>query len=190
MKPTTDTWFDERDQWREGALELRTIMLDCGLGEALKWRKPCYTFDDDNIAIIQPMNDFLALMFFKGALLDDPDSVLQSQGKNTRSARRLCFTSVEQVLDAEETLRALVREAIRVARAGLEVPKKPLVLVDELQHRLDADPALAAAFDALTPGRQRGYNIYISGAKQSETRERRIDQCEPKILAGKGLRDR
>lgn len=176
--------------WHDECAALRAILLDCGLGEAIKWGKPCYTHDGSNIAIVQPFKDFLALMYFKGALLDAPDGVLQEQGENTRSARRLCFTSVAQVAEMEATVRDLVRQAIEVDQAGLTVDPPELELVDELQARLDDDPALKAAFEALTPGRQREYNLYVSGAKQSQTRARRVDKHAPRILAGKGLRDR
>jgi uncharacterized protein YdeI (YjbR/CyaY-like superfamily) len=191
MDSPIDRRFAEATRWREEATQLRAILLDCGLGEALKWGKPCYTHDGDNIAILQRMKGFLALMFFKGALLDDPAGVLQEQGENTRSARRVCFTSVEDVERMDATVRALVREAIAVEAAGLTLPDPPeLVLVEELQARLDADPALKTAFEALTPGRQREYHLHVSGAKQSETRARRVAQHVPRILAGKGLRDR
>lgn len=165
-------------------------MLDQGLEEELKWGKPCYTHDGQNIAILQKMKAFLALLFFKGALMDDPEGLLREQGKNTRSARRLCFTSVEQVDREEAAIRALIRSAVAVEEAGLELPPAPAPeLAEELQARLDADPALKRAFEALTPGRQRAYDLHISGAKRSETRARRVEQHVPRILAGKGLRD-
>ena len=190
MDPRTDPFFDAPKRWQRESQRLREILLDCGLGEALKWGKPCYTQGDQNIAILQRMKPFLALMFFKGALLDDPDGLLEEQGENSRSARRLCFTSVEQVARMEPSVRALVRSAIAVSEAGLELPEAPaLVLVEELQARLDADPALAAAFEGLTPGRRRAYHLHISSAKQSKTRARRVEQHVPRILAGKGLRD-
>lgn len=165
-------------------------MLACGLSEALKWGKPCYAHDGNNIAIIQEFKAFAALMFFKGALLKDTHGLLEEQGENTRSALRICFTSVQQVVEREAMLKSYVRQAIEVEKAGLSVPKKSeLVLVDELQARLDADAKLAAAFRALTPGRQRAYNLYFSGAKKSDTRAARIDKCVPQILAGQGLRE-
>lgn len=137
------------------------------------------------------MNDHLALMFFKGALLADPDGVLVDQGPNSRSARRIEFTSVDDVTRLAGTVTAYIDEAVKVEELGLKVGQPPdLVLVEELQNRLDADPALKAAFEALTPGRRREYNLHISGAKQAKTREARIDRYAPKILAGKGLRDR
>lgn len=190
MNPQVDAYLSKSKRWREETAELRAILLDCGLGEALKWGKPCYTAEDNNIAIIQPMKNFLALMFFKGALIDDVQGVLEEQGEHSRSQRRMCFTSVQQVVEAEEALRNYVQAAIEVERAGLTVPKPTeLVLVEELQARLDEDPALNAAFEALTPGRQREYHLHFSGAKQSKTRTARIEKFVPKILAGKGFRD-
>ncbi|MCL4147611.1 UNVERIFIED_CONTAM: hypothetical protein GTU68_013675 [Idotea baltica] len=170
---------------------LRPILIGCGLSEEIKWGKPCYSHEDANIGIMQEMKKFLALMFFKGALLNDPDGILESQGPNSRSARRVTFTSVDDVARLAETVEALVAEAVAVEQAGLEVgPAPELVLVEELQDRLDGDAKLRKAFEALTPGRRREYNLHISGAKQAKTREARIDKFVPKILEGKGFRDR
>jgi uncharacterized protein YdeI (YjbR/CyaY-like superfamily) len=170
---------------------LHPILTAAGLSEDIKWAKPCYTHDGRNIAIMQEMKDFLALMFFKGALLDDPDGLLRSQGPNSRSARRLEFTSTEAVESAAPAIRALVAQAIAVEEAGLDAgPAPEEELAPELQERLDSDAALAAAFGALTPGRRREYNLHISGAKRPETRASRLDRCVPIIMAGKGMRDR
>ena len=189
--PQVDAYIEASDKWPAEMAALRPILLGAGLAEQIKWRSPCYSHEGKNVAIIQEMNDFLALMFFKGALLDDPDGVLSEQGSNTRSARRVTFTSVEDVAGLAGAVRALVDEAVAAEELGLEVgPAPELVLVGELQDRLDADPALKAAFEALTPGRRREYNLHVSGAKQSKTREARIDRHTPKILKGKGLRDR
>lgn len=189
--PEVDAYIEASDKWPAEMAELRPILLGAGLAEQIKWRSPCYSHEGRNVAIIQEMNDFLALMFFKGALLDDPDGVLSEQGSNTRSARRVTFTSVEDVVGLAGAVRALIDEAVAAEELGLEVgPAPELVLVGELQDRLDADPALKAAFEALTPGRRREYNLHVSGAKQSKTREARIDRYAPKILKGKGLRDR
>ncbi len=186
-----DDYIDRSERWPAEISALRSILLGCGLTEELKWSKPCYTLDGSNIAILQEMKGFLALMFFKGALLADPDGVLEDQGPNSRSARRMCFTSVDDVVRLADSVRAYVDEAIDVERAGLQVPPAPdLVLVEELRRRLDRHPDLRAAFDALTPGRRREYNLYVSDAKRAETREARIDKCVPKILDGKGFRDR
>lgn len=191
MANEVDAYLAKLERWREECARLREVLVDCGLEESLKWRKPCYGHEGSNVAILQPMKRFVALMFFKGALLDDPEGVLQEQGKNTRSARRLCFTDVAEVDAMEDTLRGLVASAVHVEEAGLELPERPaLELVPELRERLEADPKLAAAFEALTPGRQRGYNLHIGGAKQSATRARRVEKHVPRILAGKGLHDR
>ncbi len=189
MDPQVDEFFADVRGWRDEAQQLRAIMLDCGLDEALKWNKPCYGYEGRNIAIIQHMNDFVALMFFRGALLNDPEGLLEPPGANSRSARRACFTSVEQVRAMDAKLRDFVHEAIAANKAGLELPEFELVLVDELQEALDADPELAAAFEGLTPGRQREYNLHISGAKQSKTRIARVEKFIPAILDGKGMRD-
>lgn len=191
MNPEVDAYISRSEKWPEEMTALRPTLLDAGLTEEIKWRSPCYSHDGDNIAIFQEMNDFLSLMFFKGALLSDPQGVLEEQGQNSRSARRIRFTSVEEVARLADTVRAYVEEAIDVAEAGLTVgPAPELVLVEELQNRLDADPALKAAFESLTPGRQREYNLYFSEAKQAKTREARIGKYAQKILEGKGFRDR
>jgi uncharacterized protein YdeI (YjbR/CyaY-like superfamily) len=191
VNPKVDAYLARSVIWPAEIARLRPVLLGCGLTEELKWGKPCYGRDGHNIAIVQEMKAFLALMFFKGALLDDPTGVLESQGPNSRSARRVCFRSTDDVERLAPTVEALVRAAVAVEAAGLTVEPAPaLELVDELQARLDADPALADAFAALTPGRRREYNLYVAGAKRSQTRVDRVDACSPRILAGKGLRDR
>ena len=189
--PDVDAYIERSQKWPEEMAELRPILLGCGLTEEIKWGKPCYRHDGSNIVIVQEMNKFLALMFFKGALLEDPEGVLEQQGPNSRSARRIRFTSVVDVTRLADTVKAYVEEAIDVEEAGLELgPPPELGLVDELQHRLDRDPALKAAFESLTPGRQREYNLHFSGAKQAATRAARVEKYVQKILDGKGLRDR
>lgn len=191
VNPEVDAYIDQSDKWPEEMKALRPILLGTGLTEEIKWRQPCYSHEGKNIAIFQEMNDFLALMFFKGALLEDPDGVLEDQGPNTRSARRIRFTSVEDVRRLSDTVKAYLEEAIDVEEAGLEVGPAPEPdLVEEFQTRLDEDPELKEAFESLTPGQRRGYNIYFSDAKQAKTRRARVDRYAPKILDGKGLRDR
>lgn len=186
-----DAYIARSNTWPKEMTALRPVLLRAGLDEAIKWGKPCYSHDGRNIAIMQEMKDFLALMFFKGALLRDPDGVLEEQGPNSRSARRMCFTSVAQVKRAARTVESYVHEAVHVEDAGLELAPAPeLVLVAELQHRIDHDAAFAAAFASLTPGRRREYHLYVADAKQSTTRAARVDKCAERILAGKGLRDR
>jgi len=186
-----DDYIHRSVQWPEEMVALRPILLDCGLTEELKWGKPCYSHGGKNIVILQEMKDFLALMFFKGALLEDSAGVLEDQGPNSRSARRMRFTSLDDVARLSQVLKAYLREAIQVEADRLEVgPAPELVPVGELQVRLDGDPALKEAFEALTPGRQREYNLHFSSAKQAQTRQARIEKCVPNILAGKGFRDR
>ena len=191
MNPRVDAYIRRSDMWPEEIAGLRPILLGCGLTEQIKWRKPCYSHEGRNIVILQEMKAFLALMFFKGALLKDPAGVLEDQGPNSRSARRIRFTSVEDVGRLAGTVEAYVEEAIAVEKAGLKVgPAPEPVLAVELQSRLDRDPALKAAFEALTPGRRREYNLYFSGARQAKTREARVERYARKILDGRGFRDR
>ena len=191
MNPKVDAYIGRSEKWPAEMASLRPILLGCGLAEDIKWGKPCYSHEGKNIAILQEMNDFLALMFFKGALLNDAEGVLEEQGPNSRSALRIRFTSVDDVARLTDTVKAYIDEAIDVEAAGLEVgPAPELVLVEALQDRLDQKPGFRAAFEALTPGRQREYNLYFSDAKQAKTREARVDKYAQKILDGKGLRDR
>ncbi|NNF10095.1 MAG: hypothetical protein HKN74_07415 [Acidimicrobiia bacterium] len=170
---------------------LRPMLLGAGLTEEIKWGKPCYSHDGKNVVIVQEMSEFLALMFFKGALLADPEGVLEDQGPNSRSARRMTFRSTADVTRRSATIKSYLEEAIDVSEAGLQVAPPPeLELVEELQARLAEDPALRAGFESLTPGRRREYNLHIGSAKQSATRHARIDKYAAKIAAGKGLRDR
>ena len=189
--PDVDTYLEASEQWPDEIRALRPVLLGAGLAEEVKWGKPCYSHDGGNIAIVQEFADNLALMFFKGILLDDPEDVLEEVGPNSHAARRIMFSSVEDVEAKADVVTAYVRQAVALEEAGAEVPPRPEEeLAPELAERLADDPALAEAFDGLTPGRQREYNLHVSGAKRSETRERRVDQIAPRILAGKGLRDR
>ena len=191
MNREVDAYIGRSDQWPGEIEALRPILLGAGLTEAIKWGKPCYSHEGRNIAIIQEMKAFLSLMFFKGALLADREGILREQGPNSRSARRIEFTSVDDVSRLAETISAYMHEAIAVEEAGIEVEPPPeLVLVGELRQRLDDDPALEAAFESLTPGRRREYNLYFSDAKRSETRIARIEKHARRILEGKSLRDR
>ena len=191
MSSNVDTYISKSEKWPDEMAALRPILLSCGLAEEIKWGKPCYSHGGKNIVILQEMKAFLALMFFKGVLLSDSDGVLEEQGPNSRSARRIRFTSTDDVARLTDTVKAYIDQAIDVEEAGLEVgPAPELVLVDELQRRLDQDTAVKAAFEALTPGRQREYNLYFSGAKQATTREARVEKHVQRILDGKGFRDR
>ena len=188
---SVDQYLACSEQWPAEVAALREVLLGCELAETVKWGKPCYLHGDRNIALVQEFKDFVALMFFKGVLLDDPDDLLHDVGPNSRSARRMQFTAVDEIEGAAKSIASYVVAAIEVEEAGLEVEQPDeLELVEELRERLDQDPELKKAFEALTPGRQRGYNLHIGGAKRSETRVARIDRHAPRILAGKGLNDR
>jgi uncharacterized protein YdeI (YjbR/CyaY-like superfamily) len=191
MSTPVDRYIQRSTKWPEEMAELRSVLLGCGLQEDIKWGKPCFSHEGNNIAILQEMKALLSLMFFKGSLLPDKTGVLVEQGPNSRSAKRVEFTSLDDVTRLSATVKALVVAAIMVEQTGLSLaPAPPLALVEELQARLDSDSAFQAAFASLTPGRQREYNLHISDAKQPKTRLARIDSCAPKILSGKGFRDR
>ena len=188
---SVDEYLECSEQWPDEIAALREVLLGCGLNETIKWGKPCYTHGGGNIVIVQEFKDFLALMFFKGALLDDPDGVLEPQGPNSRSAQRMCFASVDDVTQSAQTIEAYITKAIEVEESGAEVgPAPEPELVGELRERLDRDPTLAEAFEALTPGRRRAYNLHFADAKQSKTRAARVERHAPRILEGKGLHDR
>ena len=185
-------WYFKKSKWPDEMAKLREIILDFPLTEELKWGKPCYTFDESNVVILQGFKATCALLFAKGALLKDSGGVLEKPGQSTQGARRIPFTSLQEIVELEPVLRACLREAIEVQKAGLEViyKKDPEPIPAELQARMDEVPALKAAFHALTPGRQRGYILYFSAAKQSSTRTARIGKYLPKILNGEGFHDR
>ena len=191
QNPKVDAFVSRAKTWRGEIQKIRSILLESGLDEELKWGKPCFQFEGKNIAIIQPFKEHCSLMFFKGALLEDTHGLLRSQGENTQSALRLEYTSEAQI--KKTVLKSYVKQAIEVEKSGRKVDfkaKRVLELPDELTEFLARDRKLAKAFDALTPGRQRGYVIFITGAKQSQTRTARIEKCIPKILAGVGFQDR
>ncbi|MBV9273039.1 MAG: YdeI/OmpD-associated family protein [Verrucomicrobia bacterium] len=190
--PTVDVYFRTAKKWQEELHKLRRIILACQLTEELKWGKPSYTFQKSNIVIIIPLKECCALMFCKGALLNDPNGVLVKPGENTQAGRWIKFTSVREIAEMETILKAYIYEAIEVEKAGLEVKFKDTSefrIPEEFQKKLDEIPTLKTAFDALTPGRQRAYILYFSAAKQSKTRESRVEKCMPQILSGKGLND-
>ena len=179
-------------KWTEELKALRAIVLSCGLTEELKWGVPVYTYQGANVLIVSAFNDYCSLSFFKGVLLQDAKSILDKPGENSQSARLIKFTSVDQITEIEDLLKAYIFEAIDIEKAGLKVEfkKNPEPIPVELQNKMDEIPALKKAFEALTPGRQRGYILHFSQAKQSKTRESRIEKCMDKILAGKGMMDR
>ena len=192
MNPKVDPPPRKSKRWQEELRKLRTIVLDCELTEEVKWRHPCYLFQNRNIVLIHDFKDYCALLFFKGALLNDPRGVLVQQTKNVRAARQIRFTNVEQIAKLAPLVKSYIREAIEVEKAGLRVDFKKnseLTIPEEFQTKLAELPALKAAFAALTPGRQRAYAIYFSAAKQSKTRTSRVEKWTPRILKGKGLDD-
>ena len=192
MNPKVDGFSRNAKRWREEFEKLRMVCLDCGLTEGLKWGKPCYTFQNSNIVLIHGFKDYCALLFFKGALLKDAKGILVQQTENVQAARQIRFTNVREIVETEPVLKAYIKEAIEVEKAGLEVDYKKtseFVIPEEFQNRLDESPSLKTAFAALTPGRQRGYILYFSAAKQSKTRESRVEKWMQQILKGKGLND-
>ena len=192
MNPKVDVYFGKAQRWQKELKKLRTIVLDCGLAEELKWSQPCYTFQERNIVLIHGFKEYCALLFFKGALLKDPKGVLIQQTKNVQAGRQIRVTRVREIVAMAPVLKAYIREAIEVEKAGLKVKIKKTSdfnVPEEFQKKLDEIPALKAAFDALTPGRQRAYLFYFSAAKQSKTRESRVEKWMPQILKAKGLND-
>lgn len=192
MNPKADWFFHKSTQWQEEYKKLRAIILDCGLTETLKWGQPCYMFEKSNIVLIHGFKDYCALLFFKGALLKDPMKILIQQTENVQAARQIRFTSVKEINKLKTTLKKYVFEAIRVEESGLKINFKKTHeynIPEEFQKKLDKSAALKKAFMALTPGRQRGYLLHFSSAKQSKTKEARIEKYTPQILKGKGLED-
>jgi uncharacterized protein YdeI (YjbR/CyaY-like superfamily) len=192
LNPDVDAVLRRERKWVDEVERLRPIILDSELTEELKWGKPCYTFEKSNVAMLYRMKDYCALGFFKGALLKDANGVLVAPGKNSQAMRWLRFTDVGEVAELESTVRAYIAEAVEVEKTGLRVNFKKttdFTIPEEFQAKLDGDPELKAAFDALTPGRQRGYILHFSGAKQSKTRASRVEKCLRQILDGKGLND-
>jgi len=192
MNPKVDFYFDKNESWQKEIERLRTIVLDCGLEEELKWGCPCYQYQSSNIVLIHVFKEYCALLFFKGALLNDPNGILIQQTENVQAARQIRFTNLKQINKMEATIKAYIYEAIEVEKAGLQVKLKKteeFPMPEEFQKKLNKMPALKTAFYALTPGRQRAYLLYFSSAKQSKTREQRIEKYMPLILDGKGLND-
>jgi uncharacterized protein YdeI (YjbR/CyaY-like superfamily) len=192
MNPKVDFYFSSDGKWQKEIEQLRGIVLECGLTEVLKWGCPCYAEGDRNIVLIHVFKEYCAYLFFKGALMSDPKSILIQQTENVQSARQIRFTSVKEISNMKATLKAYIYEAIEVERSGLKVALKKTSeyeIPEEFQIRLDKDRSLKTAFKALTPGRQRAYLFYFSAAKQSKTREARVEKYIPQILEGRGLDD-
>ena len=192
MNPKVDFFFDKADKWKEEFVQLRTIVLDCGLTEELKWGQACYAFQDRNIVLMHGFKEYCALLFFKGALLNDPEGILIQQTENVQSARQIRFTNVLEIIKMVPILKAYIYEAIEVEKAGLKVKLKKTSdykIPEEFQKRLDKSAKLKTAFYELTPGRQRAYLFHFSQPKQSKTREARVEKYLKQILNGKGLDD-
>jgi len=190
--PKVDFFFDKPTRWKEEFKKLRMIILDCGLNEELKWGQPCYTFKKSNIVLIHGFKEYCALLFFKGALLQDTHGILIQQTENVQSARQIRFTDIGEIEKLETILKAHIYEAVEVEKAGLKVTYKKTSeyeIPEEFQTKLDEMPELKTAFKALTPGRQRAYLFYFAQPKQSKTRESRIEKYMEQILDGKGLSD-
>jgi uncharacterized protein YdeI (YjbR/CyaY-like superfamily) len=191
MNPKVDVFLRKAKKWREESEKLREILLDCPLNEELKWGEPCYTIQGKNIVLIGAFKDYVSLLFFKGVLLADPRGILVAPGK-VQVGRQIRFTSLREIVAMEKVLKTYIYEAIELEKAGLKAKLKEhseYVVPEELQRKLDEIPALKAAFESLTPGRQREYMFHISKPKQAKTREARVEQCVERILEGKGLND-
>jgi uncharacterized protein YdeI (YjbR/CyaY-like superfamily) len=192
INPKVDFYFNKTKKWQEELEKLRLLVLDCGLTEELKWGCPCYTFQKSNIVLIHVFKEYCALLFMKGALLNDANGILIQQTENVQSARQIRFTNVREIVKMEPILKAYIYEAIEVEKAGLKVTLKKTSeykIPEEFQNKLDGFPALKKAFYALTPGRQRGYLFHFSQPKQSKTREARVEKYMQQILNGKGIDD-
>lgn len=192
MNPKVDWYFSKAGQWQKEFEKLRKIVLACDLIEELKWGHPCYQFEKSNIVLMHGFKEYCALLFFKGALLKDKKGILVQQTENVQAARQIRFTNVQEINKMEKTLRDYIYEAVKVEEAGLKVNLKKtneFTMPEEFQTKLEKNKKLKTAFEALTPGRQRGYLLYFSSAKQATTRESRIEKYVPQILKGKGLED-
>ncbi len=192
MNPKVDWYFTKNEKWQNEIKQLRTIVLDCGLAEELKWGCPCYTFQKSNIVLIHVFKEYCAVLFFKGVLLKDAKGILIQQTENVQAARQMRFTNIGEIVKRKSILKAYIYEAIEVEKAGLKVElKKPteFKMAEEFQNKFDKTPGLKTAFEALTPGRQRAYLLHFSQPKQSKTRESRVEKCVKQILNGKGLDD-
>ena len=190
--PSVDFYFNKEQKWQEAIGKLRIIVLDCALTEELKWGVPCYMFEKSNIVLIHVFKEYCALLFVKGALMHDSHSLLIQQTENVQSGRQIRFTNAQEITAMEPILKEYIKEAIEVEKSGLEVTFKKntqYTIPEELQTKFDEIPAFKAAFEALTPGRQRAYFLYFSAPKQSKTRESRVEKSMPQILDGKGLND-
>ena len=192
LNPKVDAFLERVTTWHEELVQLRALVLECELTEELKWGQPCYTYQGRNVLLIHGFKEYCALLFFNGALMKDPKGILIQQTANVQAGRQIRFTTLQEVVKQKATLKSYVREAIAVEKSGVKLEYKKteeFSVPEEFQVRLDAMPKLKTAFESLTPGRQRAYILHFSSAKQSKTRESRVEKCMPDILAGKGLND-
>ena len=191
MNPKVDFYFNNAQKWQEELEKLRTIVLECGLTEELKWGCPCYMVQRSNIVVIHAFKDYCALLFFKGAQIQDTHGILIQQTKNVQMGRQIRFTTLREIVEMESTLKAYIFEALEVEKSGLKLDLKEktgLILPEEFQNQLNSNQILKTAFEKLTPGRQRAYNLFFSAPKQSKTRVSRIEKSIPQILSGKGIK--
>jgi uncharacterized protein YdeI (YjbR/CyaY-like superfamily) len=192
MNPLVDEFLAKAEKWQSEMTLLRKIALDCGLTEELKWKQPCYTFNGTNILIISAFKDHCVMSFLKGVLLKDFEQILVSPGANSQSVKFAKFMSAEQITANELQLKAYIFEAIEIEKVGLKIDKTKSTdfeLVPELIQKMSEDATFENAFNALTVGRQRAYNMFFSDAKQAETRFARIEKYRDRILKGKGMND-
>ncbi|TGK01137.1 hypothetical protein EHQ53_14265 [Leptospira langatensis] len=190
--PKVDIFLAKEEKWQKEFKALREIILQCGLSEELKWGQPCYSLEKANIVLIHGFKEYCALLLFKGALLKDPKGILVQQTENVQSARQIRFTNLKEIVKLKTAIKSYIKEAIEVEKSGKKVTFKKTAeysIPEEFLSKLDEVPKLKAAFDALTPGRQRAYILHFSAAKQPKTREARVEKFIPKILKGKGLDD-
>jgi uncharacterized protein YdeI (YjbR/CyaY-like superfamily) len=192
MNPKVDWYFGKEEKWKKEIAKMRDIVLDCHLTEELKWGCPAYTYEQKNIVLIHVFKEYCAYLFFKGALMKDPEGILIQQTENVQSARQVRFTSLEEIKKLEATLKKYIYHAVEVEESGVKVEMKKtreFPVTDELKEKFKQMPELKTAFEKLTPGRQRAYLLHFSQPKQAKTRETRIEKAVDAILEGKGLND-
>ena len=192
MNPKVDAFFSKAKKWKEEMLRLREFVLECKLEEEMKWMHPCYTYQNNNVVLIHGFKDYCALLFFKGVLMNDKKGILIQQTENVQDRRQMRFKSLDEIVKLESVIKDYIKEAIKIEQSGLKVAFKKTAefpVPEEFEKRLQGDNKIKSAFSRLTPGRQRGYILYFSSAKQPKTRESRIEKYIPKILDGKGLDD-
>jgi uncharacterized protein YdeI (YjbR/CyaY-like superfamily) len=190
--PKVELFLEKEKKWKEEMKLLRSIILQCGLEEDYKWMHPCYTFKRNNVVLIHQFKEYCALLFFKGVLLKDEEKILIQQTENVQDRRQIRFTDIDEIVKLETTIKKYIFEAIEVEKSGVKVEFKKTAefnIPEEFRNKLDEDKKLKKSFESLTPGRQRGYLLYFSSAKQAKTRESRIEKYLQKILEGKGLDD-